>query len=111
MLKSCDIGITADIPLTCIFHHRGLGVVIGDYTKIRQNCQIYSNVCIGAKGKNSNDGNPEIRDNCVVGTGSIILGNIKIGNNVIIAAGFVIIDSMPDNVMVAGNPAKKTSIN
>lgn len=105
VVYACDIGISAQIAPDCVFHHSGLGVVIGDYVTIGSGCQIYSNVCLGVKGNRKNDGNPEIGNNVTIGTGAIVLGNIKIGNNVVIAAGSVVLDDVPDNVMVAGNPA------
>lgn len=52
------------------------------------------------------DGFPRIGDNVLIGTGSCVLGNIKIGNNVIIGANSVVLSDVPDNVVVAGNPAK-----
>ena len=39
--------------------------------------------------------------------GSIILPNIKIGKNVIVGAGSVVLKDIPDNLKVAGSPAKK----
>jgi maltose O-acetyltransferase len=47
-----------------------------------------------------------IGNRCFVGAGSIILPNVNIGNNVIIGAGSVVTHSIPDNSVVAGNPAK-----
>lgn len=47
-----------------------------------------------------------IGENCYIGTGSTILGPVKIGNNVTIAAGAVVVKDVPDNCIVAGNPAK-----
>ncbi len=47
-----------------------------------------------------------VGDNCNVGSGATILGPIKIGNNVTIAAGAVVTKNVPDNVVVAGVPAK-----
>lgn len=35
----------------------------------------------------------------------VILGDITIGNNVVVAAGSVVVKDVPDNCMVAGNPA------
>ena len=49
---------------------------------------------------------PTIGDNVFIGTNSCILGNVKIGNNVVIAAGAVVVHDVPDNVTVAGIPAK-----
>ena len=47
-----------------------------------------------------------IKDNVFIGLNSIILPNIEIGNNTIIGAGSVVTKSVPDNSVVAGNPAK-----
>lgn len=48
----------------------------------------------------------EIGDNVFVGAGSIILPNVKIGSNVVIGAGSVITKDVPNDSLVAGNPAK-----
>ena len=48
----------------------------------------------------------EIGNNVFIGTGSIILYDTKIGSNVIVAAGSIITKDVPDNVVVAGIPAK-----
>ncbi len=41
-----------------------------------------------------------------IGADAIILPNVKIGDNVIVAAGSVVSKDIPDNSVVAGNPAK-----
>ena len=41
-----------------------------------------------------------------IGIGTTIIQGIKIGRNVTIGAGSVVIKDIPDNVMVVGNPAK-----
>ncbi len=52
-------------------------------------------------------GKVKIGNNCFVGMGSIILPGVTIGNDVIIGAGSVVREDIPDNSVVAGNPAKK----
>lgn len=47
-----------------------------------------------------------IGDRCFIGWGSIILPNVKIGNDVIVGAGAVVTKDVPNNSIVAGNPAK-----
>ncbi|MBR5937467.1 MAG: acyltransferase [Clostridiales bacterium] len=47
-----------------------------------------------------------IGNNCFIGNNSIILMGAKIGNNVIVGAGSVVHGLIPDNVVVAGNPAR-----
>lgn len=48
----------------------------------------------------------EVMNNVFIGSGSIIFPNIRIGNNVIIGAGSVVTKDIPDNCVVAGNPAR-----
>jgi len=47
-----------------------------------------------------------IGTHCFIGCGSIIMPNIVVGNHVIVAAGSVVTKDVPDNCIVAGNPAK-----
>lgn len=49
---------------------------------------------------------PKIGNNVCVGANSTIIGDITIGNNVIIGAGSVVVKNVPDNSVVAGNPAR-----
>ena len=48
----------------------------------------------------------EIMDNVYIGMNCIILGNVRIGPNVIINAGSVVVSDIPPNSIVAGVPAK-----
>lgn len=47
-----------------------------------------------------------IGDDVWIGARSVILPGVKIGNNVVVAAGAVVTQDIPDNVLVAGVPAK-----
>lgn len=47
-----------------------------------------------------------IGEDCWIGGNVVICPGVKIGNNVIVAAGSVVVKDFPDNVMVAGNPAR-----
>lgn len=48
-----------------------------------------------------------IGNNVFIGAGSIVLPGITIGNNVVIGAGSVVTRSVPDDCVVAGNPARR----
>lgn len=66
-------------------------------------CQLTT---IGNGRHGRNDLVPTLGDNVSIGANATIIGNINIGNNVIIGAGSVVVKDVPDNCVVAGNPAK-----
>lgn len=47
-----------------------------------------------------------VKKGASIGTSATILGGITIGENALIGAGSVVTKDVPDNVVVAGNPAK-----
>lgn len=47
-----------------------------------------------------------IGNNCWFGAGSIVCPGVTIGDNVVVAAGAVVIKDIPSNAVVGGNPAK-----
>ena len=95
---SCNIGKGTK------FGHGGISVVINSDAIIGKNCLIGSCVTIGGKSKNPNV--PIIGDNVYIATGAKIIGDVKIGSNVVIGANAVVIDSVPSNCVVDGVPAK-----
>ena len=52
---------------------------------------------------------PTIGDNCFIGPGAKLFGDIKIGDNVAIGANAVVNKDFGDNVTIAGVPAKVVS--
>lgn len=47
-----------------------------------------------------------IGHSCVIGVGATIMGGVRIGNYCVVGAGAVVTKDVPDNTIVAGNPAK-----
>jgi acetyltransferase-like isoleucine patch superfamily enzyme len=55
---------------------------------------------------NCNYGRIRIGDDCFLGIRAIIMPGVELGENCIVAAGAVVMDSFPANSVIAGNPAK-----
>lgn len=47
-----------------------------------------------------------VGDNVWIGGGAILCPGVTLGDNVVVGAGAVVTNSFPDNVVIAGNPAR-----
>lgn len=85
-----------------LFIDHGMGIVIGETSRVGNDCIIYHDVTLGGTGKDRYKRHPDIGNNVMIGAGSKILGPIKIGNNVKVGANSTILKNVPDNVTVVG---------
>lgn len=85
-------------------------VIFGDNVFIAPNCAFYtSGHPIDYKIRNQGYEYAKpilVGDNVWFGANSIVLPGVKIGNNVVVAAGTVVNKDVPNNVLIAGNPFK-----
>jgi serine O-acetyltransferase len=89
-----------------IFLDHATGLVVGETALIEDDVSILQEVTLGGTGKEAGDRHPKIRRGVLIGAGAKILGNIEIGHCARIAAGSVVLKSVPHNTTVAGVPAK-----
>jgi serine O-acetyltransferase len=89
-----------------IFLDHATGLVVGETAMIEDDVSILQEVTLGGTGKEAGDRHPKIRRGVLIGAGAKILGNIEIGHCARIAAGSVVLKSVPHNTTVAGVPAK-----
>ena len=101
----CDINPAAKIGRGIFLDH-ATGLVVGETAVIDDDVSILHDVTLGGTGKEHEDRHPKIRRGVMIGAGAKILGNIEIGHCARIAAGSVVIKSVPNNVTVAGVPAR-----
>lgn len=91
------------------FHLVHLGFIrCYNIAKLGKNCTMLPMVLFGKRVPSLKEGYLiEVGDNCYFGTGCTVLAPCKIGNNVTVAAGAVVtMKEIPDNVVVAGVPAR-----
>jgi len=77
------------------------GVEIEDDVQIGSHCSIYSDSTIDGK-----KGLVILKKNCKIGTHSTIMPNLTIGQNSIVAAHSFVTESIPENQLWVGIPAK-----
>lgn len=99
------------LSINCLKIGKGLYIHHGHSTRlgassIGENFQIWQNVTLGTAHPFTNEGGPKIGNNVKICTGAIVIGNITIGDNVTIGAGTIVVKSIPDNCVVVGNPAR-----
>jgi serine O-acetyltransferase len=81
-------------------------VVIGETAVVGDNVSMLHSVTLGGTGKEDDDRHPKIEDGVLIGAGAKVLGNITIGHCSRIAAGSVVLESIPPMKTVAGVPAR-----
>jgi len=89
-----------------IFIDHATGLVVGETAVIEDDVSMLHGVTLGGTGKAGGDRHPKIRYGVLIGAGAKILGNIEIGHCSKVAAGSVVLASVPHNKTVAGVPAR-----
>ncbi|MBX9911301.1 MAG: serine O-acetyltransferase [Beijerinckiaceae bacterium] len=89
-----------------IFLDHATGLVVGETAVIEDDVSMLHSVTLGGTGKQGGDRHPKIRKGVLLGAGAKILGNIEVGQCSRVAAGSVVLASVPRNKTVAGVPAK-----
>lgn len=84
----------------------GSDVIMGPHVKIFSENHNYNLPDIIIRRQGESRKGIRIGDNCWVGAGVTILDGVSISNGCIVAAGSVVTDSIPENSVVAGVPAK-----
>ena len=77
------------------------GVVIEDFVQIGSHCSLYSESTIDNKA-----GQIKLKKNCKIGSHSLIMPGVTVGENAVIGAFSFVNRNVPDNVVAAGVPVK-----
>lgn len=95
----------AKIGRRCFIDH-GMAVVIGETTEIGEDCTLYQGVTLGGTGKHVGKRHPTLGDRVVVSSGAKILGPFKVGDDVKIGSGSVVLKEVPSGSTVVGIPGQ-----
>lgn len=79
-------------------------ITINPHTVIGKNVNIHKGVTIGQENRGKRKGAPTIGDEVWIGVNATIVGNITIGNDVLIAPNTYVNSDIPSHSIVYGNP-------
>ena len=82
------------------------GVTINSSSKIGNNCTFLKGVTIGNEKRGRRKGAPTIGNNVYIGLNSTVVGNVVVGDNVLIAPNTFVNFDVPSNSIVIGSPGK-----
>ncbi len=104
MKTGIQIPLSVKIGKGCLFCHFSC-IVFAEGVKVGDFCSIHQGVTIGRSFSGGKKGVPTIGNHVILFPGSKVIGNVHIGNNVIVGTNAVVLDDVPDNSVVAGIPA------
>ena len=100
-----------------LFIDHGMGVVIGETSKIGDNVTIYHAVTLGGSSPSIDSErqrhekrHPTIGNDVVIGSGAQVIGPVNVGNGARIAANAVVVKDVPENATMVGIPAKAVKL-
>jgi len=105
-IGACGVDILprAEIGGGCIIAH-GVGLVVGGYTVIGEDCTLLHGVTLGEARFDELD-NPRVGDRVTISAGALVLGGLAVGDDATIAAGAVVVADVPAGATAAGVPAR-----
>lgn len=77
------------------------GVIIEEFVQIGSHCSIYSVSTIDQK-----EGAVVLKKNCRIGSHSLVMPGVTVGENAVVGAFSFVTSDIPDNVVACGIPAK-----
>ena len=93
----------ASIGRRCFIDH-GMAIIIGETTEIGDDVTIYQGVTLGGTGKDTGKRHPTIGNRVMISSGAKVLGPFKVGDDVKIGAGSVVLKEIPPGCTVVGIP-------
>ena len=87
-----------------LFIDHGSGVVVGETAEIGDRVTLYQGVTLGGTGFARGKRHPTVEDDVTIGSGAKLLGPITVGHCAKVGANTVVIQDVPPDSTVVGNP-------
>ncbi|ABK61804.1 MULTISPECIES: 2,3,4,5-tetrahydropyridine-2,6-dicarboxylate N-acetyltransferase [Clostridium] len=83
-----------------------MNAVLGARAKLGKNVHLGAGAVVAGVLEPPSKSPCVIEDNVLIGANAVILEGVRVGKNSVVAAGSVVVEDIPENVVVAGSPAK-----
>lgn len=90
-----------------VFIDHGMGVVIGETSKVGDDVNMYHGVTLGGKSSERVKRHPTVESGVTLGANATLIGDITVGEDATVGAGAVVTRDVAPGTTVVGNPARR----
>jgi serine acetyltransferase len=104
-----QVVLAVDIPISTVVGpglkvHHGFGIAVHNRAVLGRDVVLHHGVTIGSRVPGGPA--PEVGDGVYVGVNALILGGVRVGRNARIGAAAVVLEDVPEDGVVVGNPGR-----
>lgn len=83
-----------------------MGAILGGRAIVGKNCHIGAGAVLAGVVEPPSASPVVVEDNVLIGANAVVIEGVRIGKGSVVAAGAVVIEDVPENVVVGGIPAR-----
>ncbi|MBO5658440.1 MAG: 2,3,4,5-tetrahydropyridine-2,6-dicarboxylate N-acetyltransferase [Duodenibacillus sp.] len=83
-----------------------MGAVLGGRAMVGNNCHIGAGTVLAGVVEPASATPVIVEDNVMIGANAVVIEGVRIGANAVVGAGSIVIEDVPPNAVVVGNPAR-----
>ena len=83
-----------------------MGAILGGRATVGTNCHVGAGAVLAGVIEPASAKPVVVEDGVLIGANAVVIEGVHIGRNAVVAAGAVVISDVPDNMVVAGCPAR-----
>ncbi len=83
-----------------------MGAILGGRATVGKNCHVGAGAVLAGVIEPASATPVVVEDNVLIGANAVVIEGCRIGANSVVAAGAVVVSDVPENVVVAGCPAR-----
>ena len=83
-----------------------MGAILGGRATVGAHCHIGAGAVLAGVIEPASATPVVVEDNVMIGANAVVIEGVRIGKNSVVAAGAVVVEDVPENVVVAGVPAR-----